>query len=96
MTIRQALERSLFARGIFENEAAKLVAEWGAPPDPTDPNAEANPMAGRLDDLARDYPPQVLATCQVSLDDHVLRWIDREHPRHWARSMFAGTPKDPR
>jgi hypothetical protein len=81
-TVAQWVLHQLEERGMFENDAARVLAKLK-----DDPTCAA--MRGRWDHPISDYPAPLLATVLVAAKAEGLKWIDENCPRHWARPLFA-------
>jgi len=81
MTFREKLTEMLYERGLFKEQAEKVLEFYE--------NSLGDGMKGRLDDNANDYPEAVMVTVWMGVCESAVQWIDTEQPQHWARPMFA-------
>ena len=80
MTIRQLLELNLTKKGLWPEEAKAVVAEM---------ESTEEAMKGRWDEDSAAYPGVLMDVLRVSANATALKWIDTNHPKHFARLMFA-------
>lgn len=82
MTVREKLIEYLVGNMLWPKEAAEVMGAVEAAPE----NAA---MAGRWNDGADAYPPQMLAVLAATANAAALAWMDAHCPKHFARKMFA-------
>lgn len=82
MKIRAKMLANLCNKGLFEEQAKKIMESYEQSP-------MGQPMKGRMDDDEEGYPPVVLATTWAGVKHTALQWIDENAPQHWARPMFV-------
>lgn len=88
-TVRQKLQKMLFERGLFEDQAATIVKA-------TEADLVARKILVKFDDPEDSYPPPMVATLWMSVEREAGKWLDANMPNHWARAMFPkGEPDAP-
>lgn len=81
MTIQFKLITELTDLGLWRDEAEAIVKEFQA-----DKSTEVMQM--RWKDDIDGYPPQMLAMLLAGAKTKAIEWIDRNQPRHFARSFL--------
>ena len=81
MKLREKLLQELVNNGLFDSEAAAVIARY-------EESEMGAPIKGRLDDDASGYPESVYITTWIGVKHTALEWIDETCPQHWARPMF--------
>jgi len=82
MTIQEKLAKMLFDRGMFPDEATKIVDELKGLP-------QNKPMNGRWDEPEDDYPPVLITALWLTTKQLALAYIDENCPMAWYRPLFA-------
>ncbi len=84
MTIREYLSDYLANRGLFADEAAKVIEAYK--------DRETSISSRMNDDIFTDYPPEFIKVLIVTIRGEAVDWIDKNKPKHWARGMFIDEP----
>ena len=80
-TIRETLHKRLMDYGMFDMQAETVLDRIADEPD--------DPMAGRWNDRAEDYPPVMFDVLWLAVSREALAYIDEAHPQAWFRDMFV-------
>lgn len=81
MTFRQWAEEFCVERGMFSNDAKKVVELLMA-----DPSFDS--MQCRWEDDVSGYPPQMQSVLIVSLKEVAISYIEDKKPKAWYKSLF--------
>lgn len=82
MTIQEKLVKMLFDRGMFPDEATKIVDQLKALP-------QSEAMQGRWNDQSDDYPPALITALWLTTKQLALARIDEHCPMAWYRPLFT-------
>jgi hypothetical protein len=83
-TFKEKLIKLGEENGLGQREAEQIVEAMI-----TEDNERCKTMAGRWDDDADGYPPQMIAVLWMSFKFTADKWLAEHKPKHWARPMFA-------
>ena len=83
MTLKEKLVKLGEENGLWPQESAQIAEALIAEDDGT--------MAGRWNDDADGYPPQMIAVLWMSFRRVADKWLGEHKPMHWARPMFSNT-----
>lgn len=82
-TVRQRLERMVFEKGVFEEQAAEIITaaipELASALDGYKMNFEA---------LASDYPDSLYTVMFWKIKPIAVRWIEKNCPEAWFLELF--------
>lgn len=81
MTIEQLAKKSIFDRGVFEQDADKIVEAFKASP-------LGAPLSRSWNQKIADYHPRLIPTLLVPLHAFAYEWIGEHQPEAWYREMF--------
>jgi len=84
MTIKEKLVKLGEENGLWQQESEQIVEAMI-----NEDNERCKTMAGRWNDQADDYPPQLLAVLWMSFKFTANKWLAEHKPMHLARPMFA-------
>ena len=79
-TFEQRMEKELFDRGLFEDEAKQILA--------LAKSDETLKAMDRWGDDVEGYPPQMLGVIWVGVRRIALKWIVENKPLAWYRPLF--------
>ncbi len=82
-TIRQKLAKYLTDHGLWPKEAEEVINAY------RDGKGYPDDQRRRLEDAAEGYPPQLLAVMIFAVRQEAIRWIDANHPEHFARAILV-------
>lgn len=80
MKIEDRLKKRMFDNGLFPAQADQVMEIVKA-------DVANGVMVGRWEEDEEVYPSAIMALDE-RVKSHVIEWMDKECPRHWARAMF--------
>jgi len=80
ITIKQKLHALCVAHGLFDSQAEAILQMTFDDGD--------NELKSRWNDLASDYPDIIFDVLWITVCQNAIKWIDKNCPNHWARSVF--------
>jgi len=82
MSIQEKLVKMLFDRGMFPDEATRIIDQLKALP-------QSEAMQGRWDDQSDGYPSAIITVLWLTTKRLALAHIDEKRPLAWYRPLFA-------
>jgi hypothetical protein len=82
MTIEQTIKDRLIANGLFEDQAAEVMAILK--------KGEGRPMERRWAEDVKTYPPSVIAILWIAAKTTALHYLEEHMPNAWFLPMFEG------
>ena len=70
-------------RGLFPDQAAQILESVKA-------SEVSKVIQGRWSDKVEAYHPGFLSVIWTEVSDEAVRWIEKNCPQHWAKSLFTG------
>jgi len=84
MTIEEEITSCLVNRGMFESDAAVVMAQ-------AKESGTLSSMSGRWDHQIDDYPAVLVSVTRISVMDVALDWIIENKPHAFYRPLFEVT-----
>lgn len=87
LTFKEWAVKYCFDRGMFEKVAAAVIEQLMQ-------DESSDSMANRWNDTIDGYPPQMLGVLTVAINRIAVKYIEKNCPMAWYKSMFTGVMPD--